>query len=43
MEPIETKKIGNKESLPWNLLLSADPSRKCVDMIRLAIEFKDII
>ena len=31
MELVETKKIENKESLPWNLLLLTDHSRKIVD------------
>lgn len=31
MESIETQKVENKDSLPWDLLLSADPSREVVE------------
>lgn len=30
MELVETQKIEDKSSLPWDLLLSADPSRKMI-------------
>lgn len=31
MELVETQKIEDKSTLPWGLLLSADPSRKMVE------------
>lgn len=31
METVETQKINDKGSLPWDLLLSADPSRKMIE------------
>lgn len=31
METVETQRIENKTRLPWDLLLSADPSRKMIE------------